>query len=81
MEVFNIFIENIKNSWTFEKLTESEQKKFYNLFNSTRIREHIKGTEKQKYSFLNDIYFAFLMGLGYDDFNWRASSSDNFPKF
>ena len=56
----------IKKSWTWQRLTEEEKANFINL-----NFDNIKGTKKQRLLLLNDIYKAFLAGLGYKPIGWR----------
>ncbi len=66
------FLEMIKNSWTFEKMTKEEQKRCINLIlDDTRVIEAVKGTAKQRWAILNSCYASYLIGLGYTGFNWR----------
>lgn len=61
------FMEMIKQSWTWERLTKEEIERFYECID----RSILFGTFKQRWQHLNDIYFSFLMGLGYSWNNWR----------
>lgn len=61
------FYEGLKKSWTWRRLTEDEKKKF----NELHVLDKLKGTNNQRIDSLNLIYHAFLLGLGYDNPNWR----------
>lgn len=65
------YIEIIEASWTFSKMSKEEKERFYNILNSERLKNTLKGTEKQKWNILQLIYYAFLEGLGYNGFKWR----------
>ena len=67
MAVENYFQNVIKKSWSWEKLTEEEQKRFIDM----NVFDRIKGNDKTRVEWLNTIYHAFLLGLGYDSPNWR----------
>lgn len=67
----NNYINMVKNSWTYEKLTKEEKTKLCELFNSSRIIDILKGTYKQRWEILNTIYYGFLVGVGYSPINWR----------
>ena len=69
----NDFIRMIKDSWTYEKMTKEERKRLLELLSHPRTNEILKGNYKQRYENLNAIYYAYLVGLGYDNFNWRES--------
>ena len=65
--VLDDYLEVIKKSWTWEKLTEVEQ----NRFISCPAIYNMKGTYKQQWHMLNIIYSAFLHGVGYKPTGWR----------
>lgn len=75
-EIINKFIETIKQSWTYDKLTLKERKQLYNIFNKTN--DVVKGTFKQKWAILQAIYTSFLGGCGYDNFHWREKEKQAF---
>lgn len=71
--VFVDFYDMIRNSWTFQRLTEKEQNKITYIIFDKRTSEDIKGTYKQRWGALNALYYAFLMALDYDNNpEWRA---------
>lgn len=59
----------IKNSWTWEKLTKEEQKRFINM----NVFDYIKGHDQTRKEWLHTIYEAFLVALGYDPVGWRET--------
>lgn len=62
------YFENvIKKSWTWERLTEEEKRRFVNM----PVFDEIRGADKQRVEWLNTIYHAFLVGLGYKLIGWR----------
>jgi len=75
-ELKNCFIEYceaIQKSWTFGKMTESERKTCLETLCWANTQGMIKGNYVARYQIMNAIYHAFLMGLGYTDFNWRTN--------
>lgn len=68
------FFEMIKQSWTYERMTKEEKEKLTDLLNSNRIKEAVKGTYNRRWETLNAIYYAFLIGLGYDCADWRGNN-------
>lgn len=75
IEKFNNDI--IIKSWTYEKLTNKEKEQWNNtIFDSPMVEKALKGRDFQKYHILNTIYHAFLMGCGYDNFNWRCTEEE-----
>lgn len=65
------FVEMIKISWTYGKLTEQEKE---NALTALWNVNSLRGNYQQRWDFLNDIYTAFLLGAGYDDYNWRSEN-------
>lgn len=72
--VFNNFIEMIKKSWTYNRMTTEEKSKCINVLTSNRIIEDIKGTYIQRWNALNCVYYGFLIGIGYETFSWREKT-------
>lgn len=70
------FIEMIKNSWTYEKMTPNEKQACILTLTSNRSIDALKGTYKQRWAILNALYGAYLDGLGYDGGLWRETSED-----
>ena len=76
-ELIQKFNEMTIKSWTYEKLTPEEKEQWkMTIFNNNMVEKALKGTESQKYHILHTIYKAFLMGCGYDNFNWRCSEEE-----
>lgn len=65
------FMNMIKNSWTFKKMTSKEQAKCFETFYFVNDQKALYGTYKQRWMQLHMIYDAYLNGLGYTDFEWR----------
>ena len=57
----------IKNSWTWQRLTEEEKQRFVDL---DIIFSEIKGKKDTREQWLFTIYAGFLAGCGYDSFRW-----------
>lgn len=55
------------NSWTYDRMTEDEQKRVYEIMRFSKVF----GTFQQRIKQYNSLYNAFLLGLGYTDFHWR----------
>jgi hypothetical protein len=62
----------IYQSWTYEKLTREEKNQLFKLFEDIRTTQALKGTYYQRWGILQAIYKAFLLGVGYDSFDWRS---------
>ncbi len=75
------FIKIICNSWTYNKMTEKEQKTICEIIKFSGV----VGTYNQRYNILHQLYFAFLQGLGYEGngTGWRATEEERatMPKF
>ena len=74
MAVENYFQNIIKKSWTWEKLTEEEQKRFIDM----NVFDRINGNDKTRVEWLNTIYFSFLHALGYQPIGWREEAEIQF---
>ena len=74
MAVENYFQEVIKKSWTWERLTEEEQKRFIDM----NVFDKIKGNDNTRVEWLNTIYQSFLSALGYKPIGWREEMEMQF---
>ena len=74
MAVENYFQNVIKKSWTWQKLTEEEQKRFIDM----NVFDRIKGNDKTRVEWLNTIYQSFLSALGYKPIGWREDAEIQF---
>ena len=74
MAVENYFQNVIKKSWTWQKLTEEEQKRFIDM----NVFDRIKGNDKTRVEWLNTIYQSFLSALGYKPVGWREEAEIQF---
>ena len=63
------YLEMIKKSWTWARLTEKETKKFEELLSLERFK--LSGSYKQRWSILQNYYAMFLEGCGYKPTGWR----------
>ena len=79
-KVVDNFYENIKQSWTYAKLTTAEINRLEKVIYSVQIQNCLKGTYNQRYEILNSIYHSFLMALDYTPIGWREKT-DNIPLF
>ena len=70
------YLEMVKKSWTYERMTKAEKEKLQDLFNGERIKDTIKGTYNQRWETLNAIYYAFLIGIGYNNADWRSGKDE-----
>lgn len=71
------FINMIQNSWTYNRLTESERENLKDVF--CNIDNVLKGTYRQRYEILQAIYYSFLKALDYEPIGWREE--EEFPWF
>ena len=72
-KALNNFIEMIQNSWTYGKMTKEEKDKLLELFNHTITKKALKGSYSKRWEILQAVYYSYLIGIGYDNFNWRES--------
>lgn len=59
----------IKKSWTWDRLTEEERRRFIDM----NVFDRIKGNNKTRVEWLNTIYDSFLSALGYKPIGWRET--------
>lgn len=72
-KVFEEFKEiMVKNSWTYNRMTTEEQNNFLEHLNWERTQKIVKGTYTQRWKILNELYYYYLLGLGYDGCDWRG---------
>lgn len=65
------YMKMIKESWTWEKLTEEEKTNFEKSVLWSLEQKIIVGNYKQRYMILHALYHTFLNGVGYTNENWR----------
>ena len=67
------FLTNIKQSWTWAKLTDKEKRTFESRLKTNQAQNLIQGTYLQRYNVYTAMYDMFLSGLGfYENFrHWR----------
>lgn len=67
---YDDFIEAIKESWTWQRMTDDECKIFIDeIMNHPALKP--VGTWLQRWNFYQSVYSAYLLGLGYRGFHWR----------
>ena len=67
------YLEMIKQSWTWAKLTEKEREKFSELLEHPCSAVVIKGNYDQRWEACEALYHTYLEGLGYDPLEWREA--------
>ena len=68
----------IKKSWTWDRLTEEERRRFIDM----DVFDRIKGNNKTRVEWLNTIYDSFLSALGYKPIGWREKEEEKqMPRF
>ena len=73
------FLEMIKKSWTWARLTEKEKNQFKEAFETVTVSwsncgdNAIKGTYRDRWITCQAMYHLFLAGVGYDtnDPRWK----------
>ena len=65
------FIDMIRNSWTWARMTENEQNRLLESLCNSRTKDALKGNFDQRWKVLNALYGVYLDGIGYDGMNWR----------
>ena len=75
------FLETIRKSWTYHRLTEDEAARFEKIVErdtNEKFDGCIKGNFRERWFQLQNIYHAFLVGLGYPDdtcMDWRGDKT------
>ena len=62
------YITMIRNSWTFQRMTQKEQEK---AIKALHCPDMLQGSYKQRWYTLEAVYRAFLLGIGYAGAYWR----------
>ena len=70
--VEDYFQNDIKKSWTWDRLTEEERRRFIDM----NVFDRIKGNNKTRVEWLNTIYDSFLSALGYKPIGWRETEEE-----
>ena len=79
---FARFTGTISQSWTYNRMTESEKANWNALFSDELEQGHISGTFDQRIKIMHGLYHAYLIGIGYNnETNWREPEPDSVPKF
>lgn len=61
----------IEQSWTYEKMTREEKDNWERVLNDIRTITCLKGNYDTRWNILQALYMSYLIGIGYDSFNWR----------
>lgn len=78
-DALNYYINIVKESWTYEKLTDAEKQKIVEILTSIRTQNALKGNYKQRIDVLSAIYSAFLASLDYKPIGWREEKAEVLP--
>ncbi len=65
-EALHDFLDIIQKSWTWKRLSFAEMDNAVKLLKGSKLI----GNYKQRFEFLNHVYYAYLLGLGYKP-QWR----------
>lgn len=71
------YIEMIEQSWTWGRLTEDEQNRFFETINEPRTSDAIKGNYMQRWEIIDMVYYAYIMALGYKPIGWREPEEES----
>ena len=71
------FVDLISQSWTYEKLTKEEQKKFKEFVYSKQVENCLRGNHNQRVEILQAIYSGFLVALNYKPIGWRDKDEED----
>lgn len=65
------YLDMIKQSWTWAKLTKEERQTFLDLLEHPCSAAVIKGTYNDRLAACEALYHTYLEGLGYTPLDWR----------
>ena len=69
------FRQMIMKSWTWARLTDDERIKALDALHFADDQGYIIGSYRQRWGIMNSVWFAFLLGVGYDNsMNWRENA-------
>ena len=71
------FDEMIKKSWTYARFTKKEVENWKKIINFIEKINELNGNYRQRWKTLNTIYYAYLVGIGYEGWNWRNEEKEN----
>ena len=74
---WDFFAKMICNSWSYQKMTESEKEKCFEALRWGKIF----GSFDQRIEQLHGKYYAFLLGIGYTGAGWREENLEEIPLF
>lgn len=74
-EAYNDSVEIFERSWTFDRMTEAEKENCRKALRFPVEQDLLKGSYKDRRGTLTAVYHAYLLGIGYTDFNWREKSA------
>lgn len=75
------FYEMIIESWTWARLTDSEQSRFRRMLSDFDCYGRIKGSYDSRFEQCHMIYQSFLEALSYSPFGWREPKTEENPQF
>lgn len=67
----NNWCDMVLKSWTYARLTTDERNRLTNAISRTKF----SGTYRQRCEVLNAVYYAFMLGLGYNGPEWRETDT------
>ena len=69
------------NSWTWAKLTDEEKERFTDSVGFwCNGSGSLKGDYRHRWDVLNELYYMYLLGLGYKPIGWREDTVE-IPQF
>lgn len=70
------FANMIRQSWTYGKMTREEKDNWEKVLNDIRTITCLKGNYNTRWNILQALYMSYLIGIGYNSFNWRESEEE-----
>ena len=78
---YDAFCGIVLHSWTYERMTDEEQIRCLDALRWAKDHGAIKGCRKTRWEIMQAVFQSFLIGLGYDGFQWREPENSDATLF
>ena len=72
------FVAHVRNSWPYQRMTDQEKAACEKALASAPAHD-IQGTYRQRWNAYAAVYFAYLLGIGYNGALWREPHPEEIP--
>ncbi len=77
MKAVGDYVKMTLDSWTYNRMTDAEKKTCIDVLKYAKVA----GTYEMRWEQMQQIYRAYLMGIGYTGPLWREPENSNRPLF